>query len=193
MPRPLVYVSADELRGTMVDKSPVGRPNMLSSCVDGRTQNLEANEYQASSSFQPLEVYKKGLKVYVYPGTIAGEMPKIGGTALDDATPPYITLSGSGNEYIVVSITGTWVLTSDSLFAKQLTPRTVTIDKTTTLPTSADLLSKGSGGTFKFLLAKYVNGLFSFQNGYGPIGCYFEDDASNSGKLNCNVGYPGNF
>jgi len=191
MPRPLVYVSRDEIKGSIVDSAPVARPNMFSSSVDGRTQNYEVDNIPSSNTLSPLEVYSNGLKVYVYPGTIAGEMPKISGTALDDATPPYVTLSGSGNEYIVVSITGTWVLTSDNLFAKQLTPRTVTIDKTTTLPTSADLLSKSSGGTFKFLLAKYVNGLFSFQNGFGPIGCYFEDDASNSGKLNCNPRYPG--
>jgi hypothetical protein len=164
---------------------------MLSSSVDKRSQHLEYDPIPASSSFEALEVYSQGLKVFVYPGTIGGDMPKIGGTLLDDATPPYITLSGTGNEYIVVSITGTWVLTPDSLFAKQLTSRAVTIDKTTTLPTSADLLSKASGGTFKFLLAKYVDGLFSFQNGYGPIGVYFEDDASSSGKLNCNPRYPG--
>jgi hypothetical protein len=194
MPRELTLeIPRDAIRSANVDHAPIGRSGMLSSAVDGRTQCVSADPIPASSTFYNLETYSDGLKVYVAPGTIGGDMPTIGGDPLDDDPPPAITLSGTGNEYIVVSITGTWVNTPDGLFARQLTSRSVTIAKSTSLPSSADLLSKSSGGTFKFLLAKYVDGLFSFQNGYGPIGLYFEDDGSSSAKLNCNVGYPGTF
>jgi len=164
--------------------------NFISS-VDGRTPNFTPDIPIDGASFVALQVYNDGLKVYVAPGTIGGVIPLISGTLINDTPPPNMTMTGAGNEYVIVSVTGTWVLTPDGLFAKQLTNKIVVLSLVATAPTDADLLSKGTGSTFEFILAFYVDGVFQSQNGYGPISLYFEDDASNSGKLDCTVLYPG--
>ena len=161
------------------------------SAVDGRTPNYTPDIPIDSGSLFSLQVYNEGLNVYVAPGTIGGVIPLIGGTLINDHPPPYMTMTGSGNEYVIVSVTGTWVLTPDGLFAKQLTNKVVVLSLVATAPTDADLLSKGSGDTFEFILAFYLDGALQTQNGYGPISLYFEDDASNTGKLDCTVLYPG--
>lgn len=125
----------------------------------------------------------------VYPATIAGVMPTIGGVALDSGTNPAVTIPGTGTQYVVATITGTHSISATN-FATNLTSRAVAISVSTTAITTADTNNVASGGAFRILLATFVNGNKTAQNGYGPITCNFYDDGSNSGKLNMEVLYP---
>jgi len=164
---------------------------MVSSGIDGMTQNLDPNIPPAPYAVPPLEVTVYDLKIRVAVGTIAGVIPKIGSTSIDTIPAPTITATGTGPKYLIASITGTWVLTPDGLFVKQLTNREVVISYTSTVPTLENQLSVASPGPFKFILAFFVDNKLTLQNGYGPITCYFEDDASSTAKLDMTVIYPG--
>lgn len=131
---------------------------------------------------QGLEVYKDRGAWKVYPATVLGEMPTIGGTPLDDGTAPTLTVASSGTRYVVLNISGTPATTTLSgrvFFHPAMSSITVTVTVETSAPTNADLID--SGGSFKVLLATFEDGILTSQNGYGPITGYVQDQLDGSG------------
>jgi hypothetical protein len=103
-------------------------------------------------------------------------MPTIGGTALSAGTPPQLTITQSGTRYVVLIIDGTpqkTTLQERVFFHPVMDDISVTIVSQSAAPTSEDLV--GSSGQFKVLLATYVDGKKTSQNGYGPITGYVQD------------------
>lgn len=133
-------------------------------------------------SRQGLEVYKDQGAWKVYPATVLGQMPTIGGTPLDDGTAPTLSVASSGTRYVVLNISGTPVTTTLSsrvFFHPSMTGVAVTVTVETSAPTNADLMD--SGGSFKVLLATIEDGILTSQNGYGPITGYVQDQLDGSG------------
>lgn len=134
------------------------------------------------------EVTRQGLEVYksggwkVYPSTVLGIMPTIGGTALDDASPPTLTIPTSGTRYVVLNVSGTpSTATVDGrvFFNPVMSSIAVSITVESTAPTPTDLVS--STGDFLVLLATFVNGQLTAQNGYGPYSGFVQDALDGSG------------
>jgi hypothetical protein len=126
------------------------------------------------------------IYVVVEPGTVLGAMPTIGGTALSAGTPPQLTITQSGTRYVVLNINGTpdtTTLDGQVFFHPAMSGIAVTITVETTSPTAADLIS--NIGDFEVLLATYVDGIKTSQNGYGPITGHVQDmlDGSGDGLL----------
>lgn len=122
------------------------------------------------------------IYVEVNAGTVLGVMPTIGGTALNAGTAPQLTITKSGTRHVVLNISGTpsvTTLDSRDFFHPTMSSITVTITSETTAPTGSDLVS--STGSFKALLATYVNGVKTAQNGYGPITGFVQDQLDGSG------------
>jgi len=118
----------------------------------------------------------------VVPSTIGGVMPTIGGTALDAGTPPTLSLSGSGTEYVIATISGTVIKTtlSGRDFFHPMTDITVALSVTTTAITSGDSFKDAS--PFKLLLATFVDGVKTAQIGRGPISLTWNDDLTGAGS-----------
>lgn len=133
----------------------------------------------STTTSAPLFVSQAGV---VTPGTIAGVMPTIGGTALD-AGAAALTFSGSGLEYVVANITGTHSIVGGT-FATNLTSRAVSITVSTSAVGSGDITSKTSGQTFRILLAVFNNGVKIAQNATAAITCNFYDDGLQNAALN---------
>lgn len=134
------------------------------------------------STTAPLFVSASGV---VTPGTIAGVMPTISGTALD-AGAPALSFSGSGLEYVVANVSGTHTIIGGT-FATNLTSRSVTITVSSTSPGSAGITSVPSGTAFRILIATFNNGAKTSQTATRSLTCNFYDDASGTAKLNCEV------
>lgn len=137
----------------------------------------------------PLNVDENGV---VTPGTIGGVMPTISGTALDDATPPVLTIGSSGTKYVIANITGTFsssTLGSATFIGAAMSSISVTITVTSTALTDAD--ARSTSGSFKLLLATFQDGVKTAQNGYGPLGIYIQDALNGSGTGLLVVTYPG--
>lgn len=127
----------------------------------------------------PLTVLSNGS---VVPSTIGGVMPTIGGTALDAGTPPTLSLSGSGTEYVIATISGTVSKTtlSGRDFFHTMTGITVALSVTTTAINSGDSFKDAS--PFKLLLATFVDGVKTAQIGRGPISLTWDDDLTGAGN-----------
>jgi hypothetical protein len=151
--------------------------------TDGKRLTLGITDAaEAAASTSGLHVNASGI---VVPSTVLGIMPTIGGTALDAGTPPALTITGTGTEYVVVTVSGTPTITTLSArdFFSGMSSVTCSIAVTGTLPTTADLQS--SSGTFKFLLATFVAGVKTAQIGHGPITGEYQDslDGTGTGEL----------
>ena len=76
---------------------------------DGVSLEILPQVAGGSSGAHPYKVtvYKDGStwKAKVYPGSINGQTSTMGGTSLDDATPPTTTISASGYLYLEVTHT----------------------------------------------------------------------------------------
>lgn len=135
------------------------------------------------SGSDKLNVDENGI---VTPSTVGGVMPTIGGVALDHATPPALSISGSGTRYIVINISGTLnsnTYSGSTFIGSAMTSVTVTITVETTEPTGDDLLS--TTGSFKILLATFVDGVKLAQAINGPVQFIIHDvlDGSGTGYL----------
>lgn len=134
----------------------------------------------------PLDVSSSGI---VTPSTIFGVMPTIGGSALNEDPPPTLSIPSTGTRHVVITISGTPLTTtlSGRIFIHNLNSISVTISLQTTAPNSADLVS--STGTYKLLLATFVNGSKTAQIGHGPITAGITDDLNGTGTGILSVGY----
>lgn len=149
---------------------------------------------RGSSVSSPLDCYiaaraDGSLKVQVRPGTVLGVMPEIAGTRLDVGTPPYLVLSDSETKYVVVKIESTFLITGGIYVNPGLTEVTVTIELDNEDPGGAGLTS--TDGSYSFVLATYVSGVKTLQNGYGPIGGEICDNLAGTHTANLTLIYPG--
>lgn len=153
--------------------------------AQGPTIALMRKPIQRAAARLPLDVSASGI---VVPGTILYEMPKIGGTRIDDATPPALTIPSSGTRYVIVTLTGSFNVV-DSIFVQNTfsSITSVVISLATTAPTYTDMVS--STGVFVFQLAEFIDGVKINQNGHGPIGGELCDDQSKTAKAILNLTY----
>ena len=139
--------------------------------LDGDVWTLEAG------SDHGLNVNANGT---VTPSTIAGVVPTIGGDPINGTYTP-LTI-GSGTKHVIATITGTFVtstLDSRVFVSPAMTGIAVALSVTTTLPTGADLVN--NTGSFILLLATFVDGVKTLQNGQGPVGAVLQDNLDGSG------------
>lgn len=142
----------------------------------------------AAAPSQGLDVGTDGK---VIAATVMGVMPTIDGTSLDDATPPALTISSSGTRYIVVNVTGTFTLKGTTFVMPTYSAApTVTITVETTDPSYAGTHNV-STGAFKFLLATFVDGLKTAQNGHGPISAEICDNLGGEAKASLELTWAG--
>lgn len=182
-------------------ENPTDRPANWSSFHNADLPKLYETEFQGITpfelpSFPPdtpavVEVTQGGLDVSsagkVIAATVMGVMPTIGGTSLDDGTPPSLTIPSSGTRYIVVTVTGTFALKGSTfVMPTYASAPTVTITVETSNPGYAGTHSV-STGTFKFLLATFVDGIKTGQNGHGPITAEICDSLNQDAKANLNL------
>lgn len=133
-----------------------------------------------SNSNRSLRVLSTGQ---IMQGTVLGEMPVIGTTPLDDPTPPTLTIPGSGTKYVVLVILGTPVTTPLSgrvFFHPAMNDIGVSFALHDTAPTGADLI--GSDGLFQIHWATFVDGVKTFQEKFGPVTGYVQDQLDGSGN-----------
>lgn len=180
-------------------ENPTDRAQNWSSFHNADLPKLYETEFQALPEITPtssaientfVSIATQGLDVKggkVIAATIMGVMPTIGGTSLDDASPPLLTIAPTGTKYIVVTVTGTFVL-KDSTFVMPTfsAAPTVTIAVETTDPGYAGTHDV-STGIFKFLLATFVDGVKTSQNGHGPITAEICDSLNQDAKANLNL------
>lgn len=132
-----------------------------------------------SGPIRPLTVSANGQ---VVPGTVGGIMPTIGGVAIDTVPAPLLTIPITGTQYVVINIEGTMSTASyagASFVAAAMTDVTVTITVESSSPTGADMLS--DTGTFKLLLATFVDGIKTHQGMIGPVTFIIQDTLDGSG------------
>lgn len=156
------------------------------SSADGNTLTFTVPSGTASAA-SGLEVSADGR---VTAATILGVMPTIGGSAIDD-TYTALTIS-SGTRYVIATVSGTPVATTLSgrvFFGPAMTSISVAITETGTAPDAGDL--SGSTGTFAFLLATFVDGDKTAQNGHGPITGFVQDHLDGSGNGTLQLTYAG--
>lgn len=147
---------------------------------------------------KPLDCYIAGtsessLKLQVRAGTILSVMPEIdvGGTPgrLDAGTPPYLVLPKEGTKHVVFNVTVTFSI-ADSIFVRPtLVSTAVTITLEDDDPGAGGMTS--NAGEFHFLLATYVDGKKTLQDGYGPITGELCDTLAGTHTAQLNLKYPG--
>lgn len=146
----------------------------------------------------PLDCYIAGtsdasLKLQVRPGTVVSVMPEISvggsGVRLDAGTPPYLVLPKEGTKHVVLNITTTFSIV-DSIFTRPaFISTTVTITLEDDDPGGAG--AKSDDGHFYILLATYVDGVRTLQNGHGPITGELCDTLEGSHTAQIILQYPG--
>lgn len=138
----------------------------------------------AAAAAQGLDVGNDGK---VVAATVMGVMPTIGGTSLDDGTPPTLTIASSGTRYIVINITGTFTLKGSTFVMPTYSADpTVTITVETTNPGYGGTHNVSSG-EFKILLATFVDGVKTSQNGHGPISAEICDNLNQEAKASLDI------
>lgn len=162
------------------------RGNGVTSAVQSIEVIKRFNQNDDGATALPLDVLSNGI---VIPSTIFGVMPTIGGTPLNDAPPPTLSIPSTGTRHVVITISGTPVTTtlSGRIFIHNLNSISVTISLDTSAPNTADLVS--STGTYKLLLATFDNGSKTAQIGHGPITAGISDDLNGTGTGILSVGY----
>jgi hypothetical protein len=130
----------------------------------------------------PLQVYLRsagaGFEAYVVSSTVLGEVPKIGSTALNVATPPFLSVPATGTRHVILNINLSPTVTSGFVLPI-VSVTSITITLVTTAPGAGDLLS--SSGVYKHLLATIVDGEITLQAGFGPIAGELCDTLDGSG------------
>jgi hypothetical protein len=132
----------------------------------------------------PLQVYLKsageGFEAYVVASTVLGEVPKIGDppTALNAATPPFLSVPGTGTRHVILNINLSPTVTSGFVLPI-VNVTSITITLVETAPGAGDLLS--SSGVYKHFLATIVDGEITLQAGFGPIAGELCDTLDGSG------------
>lgn len=154
-------------------------------------------QVQRGMGVKPLDCYiadRSGdsLKLQVRPGTIVSVMPTIGGTRLDAGTPPYLVLPTTGTKYVVFNVTTTFTNVDGVFILPAFSGTTVPITLEDSDPGAAGM--KAADGHFHFLLATYVDGVKTLQNGWGPITGELCDTLQGTGdggpKAQLNLQYP---
>lgn len=139
----------------------------------------------AGASTQGLDVSAAGI---VVPATVLGEMPKIGTTRLDASSPPSLTIPSSGTRYVIITITGSFSVVGGIFVRNTFSSLTsVVISLSTSSPGYAERVS--STGVFVLLLATFIDGIKTLQNGHGPIEGELCDDGSKTAKAILNPTY----
>lgn len=160
-------------------KPNVASPRVLTRPLPGGT-SLSVRSRPRSRDFIPsLYVGSDGR---VQAGTVGGVMPTILGTRLDADPPQSLNISPTGTQYVVINIEGTMSTASyagASFVAAAMTDVTVTITVESSSPTGADMLS--NTGTFKLLLATFVDGIKTHQGMIGPVTFIIQDTLDGSG------------
>lgn len=135
----------------------------------------------------------ESLKLQVRPGTILSEMPEIsvGGSParLDASTLPYLVLPKTGTRYVVFNIEMTYSIADGQFTRPTIVDASVTITLETSSPGSSG--AESTSGAFHFLLATFVDGKKTLQNGYGPITGELCDTLEGTHKARLNLNYPG--
>lgn len=136
----------------------------------------------ASADVSPLglDVGADGVVVF---STVLYAVPQIndgGWTALNATPTPALALTGSGTEHVVVQVTGTFDITSDGTFVRPVMSGISVKIAIDSAPGPSDMIS--TTGTFKFLLATFVDGIRTGQTGHGPIVGKVCDDLSGAAR-----------
>lgn len=119
-----------------------------------------------------------GYKVSVAPGLFSGIRPKIGSAHLDDSPAPTLTISNTGDVFIMLQINAT--LTSAHDFVYTYEWGDINVVQHATIQTDDK-----SAGTYYLLLAKFTNGTKIAQYELSNLEGRIEDDgtASSQGDL----------
>lgn len=117
------------------------------------------------------------LKFRVAPGTFNGNMPTLGGTALDDPTPPVGTL-GTGTKHVYLHISATLTATHD--YVNSNTFDTFVISSGSSVPSNDT-----TNGEYYIPLATFTDGQKTAQLIVTSLDGFIEDDgtASSQGDL----------
>lgn len=116
----------------------------------------------------------------VVPGTIGGVTPTIGGDDIDDSPPPTLSISGSGTDYVVVTINSTLSVDGGVYVEGYSAISSVVITATSTDPGSAGMLS--TTGVFKLKLATFVDGVKTAQFFTGSRSIQVCDDGTGDAR-----------
>ena len=112
--------------GELPDMADLLGPASHPPALNAALEDLDRGEYEsyeqavagAAATVGPWFVKKvSATKVTVEPATVqpGNVMPTIGGTALDAATPPELTITGSGTEYVIATFNWTPSFDSDGV------------------------------------------------------------------------------
>lgn len=123
----------------------------------------------------------------VVPGTIGGVTPTIGGDDIDDSPPPTLSISGSGTDYVVATISLTLEVDAGVYVEGYSAISSIVLTATGTDPGSGGMLS--TTGEFKFKLATFVDGVKTAQNTTGSKTIQVCDDGTGAarGSLHLNA------
>jgi len=146
--------------------------------ADGTQQfRIPAGTGGSTDASAPFYVRSDGS---VVPGTIGGVTPTIGGDDIDDSPPPTLSISGSGTDYVVVTINSTLSVDGGVYVEGYSAISSVVITATSTDPGSAGMLS--TTGVFKLKLATFVDGVKTAQFFTGSRSIQVCDDGSGEAR-----------
>ena len=114
------------------------------------------------------------------PGTIGGVPPAIGGDDSAASPPPTLSISGSGTDYVVVTINSTLSVDGGVYVEGYSAISSVVITATSTDPGSAGMLS--TTGVFKLKLATFVDGVKTAQFFTGSRSIQVCDDGTGDAR-----------
>jgi hypothetical protein len=181
----LTALARDANRGSMIRGGP---GMMVSSGPQGVTVRARKPLPRAGGRRLPLEVLISEGEARVVASTVLGTVPTIGGTQIDAGTPPVLTVPESGTRYVVINCTLTPSVDEGFVFPTVVVS-SITITLESTLPTAADLVT--ASGSFKVLLATYVDRVKTLQAGYGPITGELCDTLTSEGKATLSLNWAG--
>lgn len=178
-------LSRDALRQATVGNVRGMTGSALSTSFDGRITHISGNEIPASRSIGPLTVK---ADYTVVPGTVIGLTPEIGAAPISDVPAPALEITGEGTEHVVIEVTATLNKTADNEFVRSVTVTAVDLIVESAAPTDADRIS--SSGTFKILLATFVDGAKTLQAWSTSLWLKFCDDMSRTGACQLEITNP---
>jgi len=159
----------------------------------GTILRLKRQIQRGNSPLLPLDCYVAAVsdgnsKVQIRAGSVLGVMPKINGKRLDDIPEPYLNLSNSDTVYVVINIEVAFNIVDDKFVTPDTGATVVNIELAQSDPGASGL--KSADGDFKVLLATYVDGKKTLQNGHGPITGEWCDTLQGSHTAALKLNYP---
>ncbi len=124
------------------------------------------------------------VSVIIAPGTVSGLMPTLGGTDLDDGTPPVLTIANTGTFKIYLEINATLTPTTEN-YVVSWTIDSVTVESDSSIPD--DLLT----GTYRRHIATIVDGVLTAQVVQNSLEVTLLDDGTATAQALIAVGLSG--